>query len=1492
MTMTTMSSAEAVLPVPPLRLRRVRLQGVGPDGARFDPLDLDFSTAAGAASRVLLSLTNTGGKSTLITLVSSVIVPASREQVGGKNLGDYVLTGDTAHVVCEWEDASTQVRTVTGTVMEWKDGRRQPGHKQRSTTNMHRAWYLFRTGPGLPGIEDLPFVVDNHRTVYAAFINEVRELIAQCPEAQGVAPTTNQREWEQALQDRTSVDPELFRYQMRMNDSETGAEKLVSSFNSADSVVRFFIGALNDDRDTADFTTKLAAYAELAADRPHLEALYGFSSEVAPRIELVAERAAVVDTTAAAAVRANAAGADLAGALKNRLDRDNADLVEQRAAAKTASDELTAARYAYGQVSDIRLQLQLEDARARVVVAREFETQCVTAADHDRLQVTAWEAVDVVVDIAQRTAERDEAELAYNSAQAGLEPLRDNVVAKAATLVGRLDALIVQARVTAKAAQGRQNAARTMLDDAVDAEKDADKRLQAAKRELTDIVDTIRVAEEAIGAGIAAGWLASGEGPSQCLRRWQETRRNARRRSEQEHSRAQEAERARSECDGKVDHLDTELVELRRTAQSHERDLQDYTATMGALSSLEVIDLVLGGPTRSTGDVSRARDLTEQAARDADRRYQDHERIAREAREELAHLDQTGTTPTGADIIVVLESLREIGAGVVTGLDWIQHNVANPDMRAEYIRLHPDIAGGVIVSDATRFDSAVEHLSQDPPRTRTPVTVTTPPSARASTPHIVERSHYVVVPHRATWDQQWAETTRAELAETVNSQGAAASRASAAARAHREAAAACAAFIARWASMSTEDLHDLVESANHAVREAGQRRRELIEERDAHATTADEARAQAATARDEATIADKQAGDAERLVALAENAVSAEARRPAVNSARRSAEQDAETAATNTAEASRIISSSAEEAARAKTDADSWTKERSELAVDTAHPDPGGNLEVLRTAWRSARDELSTAAAGIVEIALLDRAERALGQAQRRRTRFDAEEWARGEALANTAEASSPESLIAAQHRAQETWQMCERRRLQAEHQRKLAEDTVRKAQPTSGPNHIDLTHIPEWKPATAQDIPELMERLERHNVESRERRDAAEKAETDAIELRDAYEADVKSFSRLLTMWPYGATPTDAAYSGPADDAGDKMSRLLDSRNKAEEAARSAREQLSESVNAARALANSATWRSLDEPVLTRIRLLRDDELVAEATLLGQRVRKAAAAARGDLDEMDTHRTILRDGLVSLCRDQRRLLREVSRSSQLPAGLGELTGQSAIKIRFDEAPDDVASARLADRVDAWAIELADNPKRVSSTENRTRWLADAVRDTVIDRSRAGAWTVEILKPRIDGRVMYCPPERIPDEFSGGQVLTLAVLVYCALSRVRAAHRTGGARPAGTLLLDNPFGAASAEALIKMQHWLAAHTGLQLVCATGLNDANVDKAFCGPGSVIVKLRNDGDLRRNLSYLRLRERIVDGIDIVEGLTAGRPVDAEQNWIDATRYEVLK
>ena len=53
-------------------------------------------------------------------------------------------------------------------------------------------------------------------------------------------------------------------------------------------------------------------------------------------------------------------------------------------------------------------------------------------------------------------------------------------------------------------------------------------------------------------------------------------------------------------------------------------------------------------------------------------------------------------------------------------------------------------------------------------------------------------------------------------------------------------------------------------------------------------------------------------------------------------------------------------------------------------------------------------------------------------------------------------------------------------------------------------------------------------------------------------------------------------------------------------------------------------------------------------------------------ASAADDLRDLDRHRAILRDGLQVLCREQRRLLREIVRSSRLPDGLGDLSRQPA----------------------------------------------------------------------------------------------------------------------------------------------------------------------------------------------------------------------------------
>jgi hypothetical protein len=1480
------------LPVPPLRLRRIRLHGVGPDGARFDPLDLDFTTSDGAASRVLLSLTNTGGKSTLITLVCSLVVPASRAQVGGKNLGDYVLTGDTSHILCEWEDATTGTRTVTGAVMEWKDGRRQPGHKQRSTTNMNRAWYLFRTGPGLPGIDDLPFVTDGRRTILEAFLGEVSTLMSGDSRTQWVL-TRLQTDWTQALLERTSIDPVLFSYQMRMNDSEAGAEKLLASFDSPDNVVRFFIAALNDDREIADFTGKLGPYAELAAQRPHLDALAGFGTQLAPRVELLAQRKTALDGKAALALTAKVAGGEHGAALTNRLSRDAAALADLADTVKATVGDLGTARREYGQISDIRLQLHLEQARHRLAEAGDTVRHRTELAEHAALNRDAWEAVDLVLDVDVARQERDAARIAYDTAHEGLAPLREQLAKAAAALAGRLDGLIEEADAVAATADEQAQLGKQDLEAALELDKKAERDRDAARRELDRLDAAIQAAEAAVEAAYEAGWLLPGERPARCLRRWQDAIETAAAQAGRHDDAAETAEAAFDTLQRQLHNLDDDLVGLRKTADTDHTKLEAFDTELAALAALATVTTVLGGEPADPGDISRAVDLADQAARHADERAADHERRARAAREELAHLDEAGTAPTGADVLTVLNTLLEARFGAVTGLDWIERNIIEPTDRPAFITAHAQIAGAVIVSDPTRFAAAITHLAEVKPRTRVPVTITIAPTATTTTTQGDAGPRHVIVPHRATWDRQWAATTRAALEATAQQHGTKLSEARTAAALHRAASAACSAFAGRWKTTTRPELTTAVTASTDALEAATRRKAGLVAQRDHQRQLAGEHRRNAEQARREHTQATENADRAEHLTKVSAAGTQATHQRPQTEAAHADAAKRLTSAAEARQAATARITASATAAAQARADRSSWQTMRTEIGVEDAAADPGGNLSVIQAAWHSLRTELTAAEQGLREALLLERAQTRLDTAIERRDRYDQPVRERAAVLARSTPASSREARTAEQRRSRQAAADAEMARLRAITDRENAEKEVTTAAPPHDrQNHFDLSNTPQWLPAVPTDIPALLEQLEAHNAVLLARREAAEQAQLDAQELHDAVAADVEAFTDIIGIWTTELMHTARIYTGSKETARTEMRALGEAHRSAEAAERIAHGELGEAVTHVRAGANEPRWRDLDAPVVARLRALPDTDLITEAETLARRIRSMAESARGDLDTLDIHRTILRDGLLTLCREQRRLLREVTRASRLPAGLGEFSDHPAVKIRFEEAADDESATRLAERVDAWATELAANPKRASSAEVRARWLADAVRDTVTDRLRVGAWSIEILKPRIDGKVIYCPPDRIPQEFSGGQVLTLAVLVYCALSGVRSTHRPGGARPPGTLLLDNPFGAASAETLIAMQHRLAAHTGLQLICATGLHDAGVDAAFTGPGSVVVKLRNDGDLRRNLSFLRLRARIVDGSDISAALTTDRDPNEPKNWVDATTYEIRR
>ena len=1229
-------------PVPPLRLRRVRLQGVGPDGARFDPLDLDFATDGGAASRVLLSLTNTGGKSTLITLVCSVVVPASRAQVGGKVLGDYVLTGDTSHVVCEWEDSTSGERIVTGTVMEWRDGKRQPAHALRSTTNMHRAWYLFRTGPGLPGIDDLPFVANDRRTPYRDFHAVIGDLIAGDPGTRGVV-TDKQVEWTAALEERTSVDPTLFGYQMRMNDAEAGAQKLLESFKSSNEVVRFFVAALNDQRELESFTGKLEAYAQLAARRAELEAVAAWGAESTPLIARIAGCAATAATAAAAADKARALGGELAVALDNRIGQDRRTLEALDGVVETAHREYAQARRAYGQVSDIRSQLQLDQARADFAQAEKEYKHAESAADAAKCNEEAWRAVDLVIDLQGRQADLTAAQQAYDAADAGLGPLRHEVAEAVARLAGRLDSLITENYDAAEMADEAATAATERVGVEMANAAAAMTRVSLLAADLDTIDKAVAEAEDARADAVRKGLLGTDERADAGVRRWKGAHSEATRRAALANGAAVAADASAKQAIAQLKDLEPRLADHRATMTTARGRLDRFDADFADVAADPTIHELHGGEPTTADAVPRWITIADAAASTADTTAARHEAVAAEARTEIAYLDENGTAPTGADVQIVLDALHSERVWSVTGLNWIEHNVADAEEREAFIEANPDLAGGVIISDPTRFAAGVTALDTGQPRTRTPVTVTiAPASVRNAGPAEDGFRPFVVVPHRATWDRAWAEQHRDELVTTAQAAGAAATDAKAAAARYRATSAACTTFARHWGESPRVTLVEHANAATATHSATDERVRAERDARDAAHELAEAQRDERARWQTTAHEAERAAERVEHLRQLVADAEQDAARRSTVVADLKHARQVQETAEQAARDALKLSNAEAGRAARHRSAVELLSKELDGLGVDRSVPDPGGNVDVLRSAWKGLQRELAEVESGLPEAGRLNTARDRLGEAIERLRPYSAEARATAEELAGTVEASTQTTRTDAVERAMERHEKARSAALIADNVVGEARRRLRTAEPAGDHlNHFDLVGT-EWAWSAVEEIAVVLDRLEIRNAELLKDQSDAETALGEAEQLRDEVKKDIDSFTETVRLWVADRAVSVDVYSGSREVALTEMRDRVIEQQATDRADRDAAAGLHKAVGEARAVATRPQWARLTAPAVVRLRELPEEDLIAEAELLERRVLAMSESAASDLRDLDVHRGILRDSLQSLCRDQR----------------------------------------------------------------------------------------------------------------------------------------------------------------------------------------------------------------------------------------------------------
>lgn len=157
-------------------LSRVRLYSIGPAGARYadtvldlrgvgDPVphpaprqtDIFEDEPTGPPRRPapagVLFLENGGGKSVLLKLIFSVMLPGHRNTLGGASSGvlrKFLLADDCGHVALEWQHTLTGELVVVGKVSEWRG--RQVSSDPRKFAE---GWYSFRPGPGM-SLDALP----------------------------------------------------------------------------------------------------------------------------------------------------------------------------------------------------------------------------------------------------------------------------------------------------------------------------------------------------------------------------------------------------------------------------------------------------------------------------------------------------------------------------------------------------------------------------------------------------------------------------------------------------------------------------------------------------------------------------------------------------------------------------------------------------------------------------------------------------------------------------------------------------------------------------------------------------------------------------------------------------------------------------------------------------------------------------------------------------------------------------------------------------------------------------------------------------------------------------------------------------------------------------------------------------------------------------------------------------------------------------------------
>ncbi|MGW7368923.1 hypothetical protein ACWGI8_37240, partial [Streptomyces sp. NPDC054841] len=886
------------------------------------------------------------------------------------------------------------------------------------------------------------------------------------------------------------------------------------------------------------------------------------------------------------------------------------------------------------------------------------------------------------------------------------------------------------------------------------------------------------------------------------------------------------------------------------------------------------------------------RELLDQGVAAAERQLFDLRTAAADDARILGALGDGGLLPPGPDVLATVEFLGEHGIPALPGWRYLAQAV-DPADHAAVLAARPELVDGVVITDPVSYARAREALAGAALLPRSAVAVGTAAALLAPVPgpgaggEGSSSDVFLVPPNPAMHDEHAADEERQAL------------RARAAARDEeiRTLAArlagdrALAARIGSWrADCPPGMLAELAEAARTAKEAVEAAEEALAEARTARAE-ADDAAGDAARVRDERQdtaqrarrAADALAGLAFRLREragwqaklreLADDAAESEARATTCLERARAADEDR-----------RAAQRAADDARRT---ARALRAERAEIAgapeqlpePDAEGPDvPRAALPALREAYRAASQLYEKVGVGADLRAEQARAESDESAALGELDRLTNKVRTRAAQLLEGTDGADGPSRQAAAARAESLVQMLESRASEASEKLGRLRGEAERLAPVDGEAHTELPD--ELVPVDAEQAQTLLRTATAELAARSEALDTARATHAELLRAHRGAEDAAGGFDEtaallrdLLRDHAEDEQETPEPYPGTLEEA----------RHSAAEARRSLRgcaSDLSAAESAVREAsdvlvrhANSTRYEAVRTPARQQIRELPAAALPEHAAKWAEAFAPRLRVLTDELAQLERNRDSIVDRLRGLVESALTTLRSAQRLSRLPEGLGEWSGQEFLRIRFEE-PD---QASLAERLG----EVIDEATRAAVKKNsdlRRDGMSLLLRGVQAALQPKGV-AVEILKPDAVLRAERVPVGQMGDVFSGGQLLTAAIALYCTMAALRSNDRGRDKhRHAGTLFLDNPIGRANATYLLELQRAVSDALGVQLLYTTGLFDTTALAEF----PLVIRLRNDADLRAGLKYISVEEHLRPGLP--QQRTDGETVHGE---ITATR-----